>query len=404
MLQWERSVAYHRVVRFSINLNSAALVSQMPGAKSTEYRIAQLDGWRGISILLVLVGHLFSWRYGAHPGEDFHTISDTMSDWGVYIFFVISGFIITKLALQERANSGRYSVRNFYTRRFFRIVPPFFLYLGFVVLADAVSLISQRNSETIVAAAFVCNIPAVPCGPFVAHSWTLATEEQFYLMFPLFFAMAVQYIRKYIGVLFFILAIVPSLIFLLNSGYSSPMVARSSFAFSYIFAGAVTAISEKKLQNLVESGRDIYVSCGVALATLGVVLLNTTITFPRTSALANLQISLQGVIIPIFIAWIVGTSMYQTNILTRILTWQPLLYIGMISYSLYLWQELFLAPRHLYISNSLLLYPPLVFVVGSLSYYFVERPCVRFGKHLIGGAVGRETRATLGKEIRERVV
>jgi len=370
-------------------------VFQKFGAKERpSQRIAQLDGWRGVSIVFVVVGHLINRRYSAHPDADYPNIAGVLSGWGVSIFFVISGFIITKLALREYDQSGRFSVRNFYTRRFFRIIPPFYLYLASVVLFGAFSLIAQRNSETLTAAAFVCNLPVASCGWFANHSWTLAYEEQFYITFPILFALVAHHLRKIIGLLFVALVTFPFIQFILHFGESWRAVASFAFGFSYICAGAAMAAYEEHMKRLVENRRALYISCGAAALLMGLLFLNATFAFPLGSPAAYLQSALNRVFLPVSIAWLVGSSVYQSNLFTRALTTPPLLFFGMISYSLYLWQQVFTAGRNLYISESLLLISPLMFVLATLSYYFVERPCVRLGKHLLsrlcknGGTVG----------------
>src|SRR4051794_34547069 len=98
---------------------------QQPGAG----RIATLDGLRGISILLVLLGHAFG--TGILPRtKSAHLVAEI----GVRTFFVISGFLITTLLVRERAKHGHISLGGFYKRRTLRIFPAFYAYLGFVGL------------------------------------------------------------------------------------------------------------------------------------------------------------------------------------------------------------------------------------------------------------------------------
>lgn len=72
--------------------------------------------------------------------------------------------------MNEQRSSGRFSARGFYIRRVFRIVPPFFLYLAFVLLAAALGLIVQEHRETLIAAAFTCSLPGIDCGLFAGQS------------------------------------------------------------------------------------------------------------------------------------------------------------------------------------------------------------------------------------------
>jgi peptidoglycan/LPS O-acetylase OafA/YrhL len=355
-------------------------------SEKCNHRIAQLDGWRGVSILFVVVGHL-NVRYNAHPETvvDYNSLAFHLSTLGFNIFFVISGFIITKLALREFDQTGRFSIRNFYTRRFFRIIPPLFLYLGAVMLAAAFLLIEQAHSETLAAAAFVCNIPGVSCGWFGGHTWTLAYEEQFYISFPLLFALVGVNMRKFIAILFIVLVALPFLRAVLHLGDGWRAFATFATVFSYICVGAVIAAYEVNIKRLAESRYAAYFSCGAAFLLIGLLFLKATFAFPPGSPLAYMLVALNNTIPPICIAWLVGSSVHQSNLFTRALAMPPLVFIGMISYSLYLWQQFFMAPRWLYISDpdSLLLIPPLMFVVATLSYYLVERPSVQLGKRLV---------------------
>ncbi len=133
---------------------------------------------------MVVIGHLIDTRYGL---TRFAT-----NDLGVFIFFAISGFIITKLAMSEYAKSGRFAIGRFYLRRFLRIVPPFFVYLACLLAANAAGLIEQSPASTIKAAGFLCLspdvVPSITCEWFVAHPSSLGYEEVFYLVFPLLFS------------------------------------------------------------------------------------------------------------------------------------------------------------------------------------------------------------------------
>jgi len=356
--------------------------------EKSESRIAQLDGWRGVSILFVVVGHLVNQYYNDTHDTGHVDIIDggfarVLSLWGVNIFFVISGFIITKLALREHDRNGCFSVRDFYTRRFFRIIPPFFLYLGAVVVAGAFSLIDQRTSDVLPAAAFVCNFPVMECGWFVGHSWTLAYEEQFYITFPLLFALTGTYMRQAIPLLFVGLVAFPFIRFFLHMSEAWHDVANFAPAFSIICAGAVMAACEEPIKRLAQSRYAIYISCAAVLALGGLLVFNADATIAVGSLSHNIRAALNKTVMVGGIAWLVVSSVYQTNLLTRMLTAPPLLFLGMISYSLYLWQQLFTAPYARYLSDGMPHLFPLMFVAATLSYYVVERPSVRLGKRLL---------------------
>src|SRR5579862_5032266 len=100
-------------------------------------RLPTLDGWRMVAVLIVIWGHLMT---GFYPTEAQY-YADSLArfgSFGVDIFFGISGFLITKLLLDEKTESGRISISAFYVRRAFRILPPCFLFLAAVVLSVGV--------------------------------------------------------------------------------------------------------------------------------------------------------------------------------------------------------------------------------------------------------------------------
>src|SRR5688572_18048903 len=90
-------------------------------------RVPSLDGWRGVSILLVLVSH-FEFSTGFPIGQLGAGGMIAHGDLGVRVFFLLSGFIITHLLLREARETGRVSLKLFYLRRTLRIMPPYFAY------------------------------------------------------------------------------------------------------------------------------------------------------------------------------------------------------------------------------------------------------------------------------------
>src|SRR5205807_642444 len=293
-------------------------------------RIAVLDGWRGVSIALVVIGHLMDSHYRATP--NIGGPGSAFAVWGVSMFFIISGFIITKHALREYAETGGFSIRDFYIRRFFRIVPPFYLYLVTIVVLAHFSLINLPKWEALTADLFLCNFPQVGCSWFVQHTWTLAFEEQFYLLFPLFFIVVVPNAGFMFGALCLALYALPGYL-----GFDG--LAQFSRIFLMISIGSVMACNEVAIKAwVIARVRFVnYVSWLAAL--LPVLAVVTALMFDIRDVIV-IQ-SLYAAFLPWGLAWLIGGSMYQSNLLTRMLTTPPLLFLGAISYSLYLWQQLF---------------------------------------------------------------
>jgi peptidoglycan/LPS O-acetylase OafA/YrhL len=331
---------------------------------------------------MVIVGHLVDYRYLSGPPTTFsYRFADTLSTSGVCTFFTISGFIITKLALNERRNSGEFSARRFYIRRLFRIVPPFFLYLAFVLLAGTLGLIAQGHRETLIAATFTCNLPGIDCGWFAGHSWSLAYEEQFYLLFPLLFLIPERFIKTTVSLLFAVLVTLPVVHYRLHLGPPWWDVLHATFNFSFLCAGVLLALNASALQRFCDSPRAVYVAGFTALLFLGLMFLEAISRGPDASwGVIRARMLLMPILAPASIACLLGCSLFMSNWATRLLDMGWLRFIGMISYSLYLWQQLSTARAEDYPVNSLLLIPPMMFVYATLSYYWLERPCVRLGK------------------------
>lgn len=153
--------------------------------------VAPFDGIRGIGIFGVMIGHSFP--------------LDTLSYAGIVdIFFVISGFLITSLLLQEHRSHGRISLRKFYARRTLRLFPLLYVVLITVFVAGVISkqagwlegtpyTLRELTKETAASAFYVHNIvfPTLG-GAWHAHLWTLSVEEQFYLIVGVFMVAALM--------------------------------------------------------------------------------------------------------------------------------------------------------------------------------------------------------------------
>jgi peptidoglycan/LPS O-acetylase OafA/YrhL len=345
------------------------------------HRITPLDGWRGISISLVIIGHTWNYRLATHLEHKSNPASE-LAQLGVCIFFFISGFIITKMSLREHAATASFSIRSFYIRRIFRIISPFFIFLLVLVVARSLSLIDQPFAGIIKAGAFLCNIET-DCGWFAGHSWSLAVEEQFYLLFPVLFAIVGFKLGRVTGLVLAIFLALPLVRFLLNFGPWASALIEFTTPFLFICFGCVAATQEARLERLSQSMWATYLSGAAVTVTLVVVLTNGSQPFPPASVGSRLLALLNFTALPISIAWLVGSSVYQRNAFTAIITTPPVLFVGSISYSLYLWQQLFVAPQSLYLTGSIFLFWPLQFVFAWLSYRFVETPSIRLGKQMM---------------------
>lgn len=335
-------------------------------------RIKSLDGWRAISILLVVAGHLVNYRYGSAENH-LSALAGYCAQSGVKVFFVISGFLITSISLQEEASTHSFSARNFYLRRLFRIMPAYLAYLlGAAALAMA-GQIDQDLNGIGRAAAFTCNVPQRECGWFANHSWSLAYEQQFYLLFPLAFMLTLGVRRWWLAAIHLIVVATPFVALGLPPGAQDLCLFVSRFGS--ITMGVLLACHAHQLKGLVGSRKLLLGSLAAGALLIIVVGLNAL------HLRYDVRAAIDGLILPPVVAWLIFSSISASGTVFRALNNKGVAYLGSISYSLYLWQQLFTATPSHYAHptwfNWLLMLP-----VATLSYQFVEKPFIRWGRQM----------------------
>jgi peptidoglycan/LPS O-acetylase OafA/YrhL len=134
----------------------------------------ELDGLRGLAILLVIAGHVLNFGFG---------VATDLGGLGVLLFFVLSGFLITGLLDREKLQSGRVSLSRFYIRRGLRLFPALFVFLAALCLLVRSCLVTDTPWYAVAACLlYVRNIWGY--GMSSAHIWSLSLEEQFYACWP----------------------------------------------------------------------------------------------------------------------------------------------------------------------------------------------------------------------------
>jgi peptidoglycan/LPS O-acetylase OafA/YrhL len=299
--------------------------------------------------------------------------------WGVTVFFVISGFLITFLLLLEERRTGRISLSRFYARRALRILPPAFAYLAILALLAAAGWVSVTRRDLLSAALIVRNLTGSP-DVYTAHFWSLSIEEQFYLVWPLAIILVAP--RRRIAVTAFLCGIAPCWR-VWNQLQPSTNWNRTDLRYDALLTGALAALmaADPWWQGIIE--RSVR-RPGVALGGM-LTLLLTCIYWPGElpGPLAVLTIPMElwataGIIL------IVSRGLcgpVQAFLNARAVTW-----IGRASYSLYLWQQPFLrvpgsAPVQGFPVNI-----GATFSAAALSYYLIERPSARLRARWRGAA------------------
>src|SRR3569833_1014084 len=191
----------------------------------TNRHFPSLDGLRGVAILMVVFSHL-----GLSHAHYYDLIFNGKA--GVLLFFVLSGFLITTLCIKEKIITGNISLRNFYTRRALRIFPVAYLYIIAIVVLNLLFKLNIGYISILGAALYLMNISSFfrthSFSWFTAHFWSLAVEEQFYLLVPFILK---KNFKVYLSIILFIIFVLP-LFICLQSAYP-PLNHIVLYAFSH---------------------------------------------------------------------------------------------------------------------------------------------------------------------------
>ena len=353
--------------------NSFALMASGSSTNRSNY-LPSLDGWRAIAILWVLLGHSALWSMGSFSND---WLRQTRGR-GVQLFFAMSGFLICTRLLREEGRFGGISLRSFYTRRLFRIQPAALTYLLAVVILTVCGVLPRFWPGVLGAALMVRNIwpAAIPHGFwYTSHFWSLAVEEHFYLLLPGFL---VLFRRSRLAILLGTAVALEAWQIVvhhtpwLKSGHLWELSQRTDMVMGGILLGSVfaVALTDERLHRLA-----------VSLLRPWVALLYTAFVFVEVQR--HHSVLAQMSLITVYPVLIVATVLHADSLLSRFLELAPMRFIGRISYSLYLWQELFSNgeekpdPHSLYAHVLLCLFGS--FACAIASYYLIETPLIRRG-------------------------
>ena len=340
--------------------------------------IPSLDGWRAIAILAVISVHDVVHRIGFVSTA----VLNREGHRGVNLFFAISGILICSRLLEEERRFGSISLRGFYIRRVCRIQPAALLYLAVVGFMALMHRIPLTPGAFVSAVLYFRNYYPWHGGisnatEFTNHFWSLSVEEHFYLLFPLFLTICTKRRVSILAIIAMCLAIWNWIVTTTPSLQAGPVLAwRTDVTIDGILIPSLIAIlttrpyvSEKLAQ---------YLRPWSAIL-LGVVF----------SVIARFHVPAASVVFGILVypLLLLGTVLHPESLLTRFLELAPIRFIGRISFSLYLWQQLlftgtYTGPPPL---GKLAMFPinfVTVFALATLTYYLVEKPMIRVGHRL----------------------
>jgi peptidoglycan/LPS O-acetylase OafA/YrhL len=301
---------------------------------------------------------------------------------GVRVFFVISGFLITHLLRKEIEHNGLLSLRGFYFRRTLRIFPAYYAFIGCMMVAAGAGVVGFAPGDLRAAFTYTMNYHWSP-GWNLGHSWSLAVEEQFYLVWPLTIVLAGM--RRSLRLALFVVLIEPVVRFLLllPEGAVSGISTRFETVADALATGCALALARQYLwespryRTFLRSRWVLTLPCAVILLS-AIPVLAVRDTWGASHFFVGVHnlvgITTMNVTIAVTLDWAIR---HHKGVAGGVLNSKPLVYVGGLSYSLYLWQQPFLGPPTL--GGSMVFPANVVAAIGVavLSHHLIERPVLR---------------------------
>ncbi len=341
----------------------------LPGVLAPGAQIPKLAFMRAFSAVIVIIFH--TGYYGVPAG------------FGVLTFFVISGFLITHLLIQESELTGNISIRNFYVRRALRILPAFYVYWLVVVVGSTIFHDRIIWGQAICSLFYVSNyyqgLHNYPIG-FLAHTWSLSVEEQFYLIWPGVVLLFLGRLRKLGSVLLIVIPAIWVIRAVMHLAGAPDAYIYTSFETNVdaILVGSWFAISLHTglaSRFVAEVSRARYLVPTLALLWASIVTNNAHGSAYRDIVGHAVDPVLLGMLIMQLIS-LRGAKWMDSR---------PINYLGKISYSTYLYQQM-VHPTFLHYmlwlhrDRRIFLNIGVSWAVASVSYELVEKPFLRL-KH-----------------------
>ncbi len=318
---------------------------------SFDSRVGVWDGWRGLAILLVLVGHF------------------TFTQWiweermGVDIFFVLSGMLMSNILFIDRMQ-----MRDFYIRRLSRVIPTLLLFLCAAYVVSVLLRYDFSISEFIAKMLFIRSyFPADPsyfsATPPTGHLWSLNVEEHSYFIMSLLSL----FLFKRSTIIFALISI-----YLLSVGinfYHYSIMPSAEFEESLIRTeSAIGFIAFSAAYHLIRLKYSIVVRPFIP----GLLLLVALVLYLRV-----VPIWFTFLVCPLLLGIAANHLKDASGALQKVLTFAPMQLLGLMSYSIYLWQQIFYKLYYVLPGGAFTGFL-LSIVVGAASYYFFEQPVRKY--------------------------
>jgi len=334
-------------------------------------RIQSLDGLRAVSIVLVLFGHL-SETAGFLSLDVYKRVGD-VANLGVRVFFVISGYLITSLLLKELKTTGGISLLHFYFRRALRILPAAYFFMLCAVVLATLGICSLTKQDLLLASTYLINFWDGRSWDF-GHLWSLAVEEQFYLLWPATIALLGR--QRAMRRAAWLVGLVPigRALWGVFKPYRSILIFFASpnadaLLVGCLLAGWGDAIRNWRLYSEFLRSRWFY------LVPVAIVLLNADPTYWRF--LVSLSLINVGIAMCID-RW----AHFPPDAVARFLNLSAVRKLGVMSYALYLWQQIFLNRNEHAFWTAFPLNLTLAIACAWITHEAIEKPFLRLRHNL----------------------
>jgi peptidoglycan/LPS O-acetylase OafA/YrhL len=329
---------------------------------------------RALSVGLVILSHIGIIGGATNPLlQKFFAVFN--ANYGVKTFFVLSGFLISMILVREREASGKINIFGFMLRRATRILPLYFVILAIAAFLIVVGIASPSTDAMLFGTFYIYNfIPQQMEVNYLGHLWSLAVEEQFYLVWP--FTFSLLFARKSILTASCIAVVAVCWLLLFRDyGHLSQKFSTGRWTLPAIYPILIGALLALHVNSIAIA---LHTKVSLALALLFVASplflpINSTLEIVNTLGIAGV------------IAWV---YLNQSNAVVLRMDWGPIGYMGRISYGLYMWQG-FLTGNGPYRLPGFESFPLevhigalLIIPAAMLSFHIFEQPITLWGRRL----------------------
>lgn len=334
-------------------------IDSVPDVLAGSY-FPSLDGFRALAVIIVVLMH-----YNAHLQSEFLDAVFKQAAVGVYIFFVLSGFLITTLLLKERIKYGVISLRKFYLRRFLRIIPLAYLYLLVIGVLNYYLHLGVTTAHFLLSGLFLLNFFQFFHVPFYTyHYWSLSVEEQFYIITPVILKIGVKGYRIFAPALLCFTFVARFMLDKYNGAFAWKFLFDLTRNLDGLLIGSLFSI-------LIFTRLIPWVFIKKNKVFINLILFPLIFILNRDMGGVVGKIFFNHTFYSVLIAILIISNLHESaDIFYKVLNNSIVKYIGMMSYSIYIWQQLFASD--VFANNHFVSIVCLI-IVSYISYNYYEK-------------------------------